>query len=91
MPLIRKAKGVYALYKGKPKKSIRHNEITGYYINYRDSQGKPIKERVEATTVAEAQLLLKQRIVERDRVRAENPTAKPMSFKKETITSLAAK
>lgn len=91
MPMIRKAKGIYALYKGKPKKSIRNSEITGYYINYRNSQGKPIKERVEATTIAEAQVLLKQRIVERDRTLEENPTAKSMSFKKETISTIAAK
>ena len=88
MPLIRKAKGVYALYKGKPKKSIRNSEITGLYINYRDEHGKPVKERVDADTVAEAQLILKQRIVERDRIK--DGQRKSLSSR-ETISTIAAK
>ncbi len=69
MPLhrIKKHKGVYGLYRGKAKKVVRDAEITAYYINYRDETGKPIKERTEAATAAEAELLLKQRIIKRDR------------------------
>ncbi len=76
MPLIRKAKGIYGLYRGNTKKTVRSSEIVGYYINYRDENGNPIKERVEASTIAEAQLALKQRIVERDRHRVHTDIKK---------------
>ena len=88
MPLIKKAKGIYALYRGKPKKSIRTSEVVGYYINYRNSQGKPVKERVDAQTIAEAQVMLKQRIVERDNANEEGRTA---ITKRETVASIADK
>lgn len=68
MPMIRVAKGVYALYSGKKRKTVPGQiDILGYYIAYRNSEGKSIKERTDATTKEEASLMLKQAIVNRDR------------------------
>ncbi len=70
MPMIRVAKGVYALYSGKKRKTVPPDkDILGYYIAYRDSAGKSIKERCDATTKEEASLMLKQAIVTRDRAK----------------------
>jgi len=68
MPLIRVAKGVYALYSGKKRKTVPPTkDILGYYVAYRDNAGRSVKERCDATTKEEASLMLKQAIVMRDR------------------------
>ena len=90
MPLIRLAKGVYGLYRGKKKKNVGKAEIVGYYIGYRNEEGRPVKEPVNAGNIAEASLMLKQRIVERDRIKNDNMIKKASLAKgKVTISRIA--
>src|SRR5210317_86236 len=69
-------KGVSELYRKSD------GEVTGYYVTYRDIDGKPIKKRVDATTRDEALLKLKEIKQEVDLVKQGNimsaPFPKPM-------------
>ena len=69
-------KGVSELYRKSD------GEVTGYYVTYRDIDGKPIKKRVDATTRDEALLKLKEIKQDVDLVKQGNimsaPFPKPM-------------
>ena len=57
----KKYTGIYEYYREKDPDKV----TVGYYINYRNADNKPIKEKVDASTPEEAVIILKQKLNQR--------------------------